>query len=162
MKRWIPHPLLALALFVMWLLLTQSFSPGQVVLGAIAAMLGTWGMAALRPPPLKVRSPCAALTLTWFVIIDIIRSNFAVAAIVLFPRREQVSGFVRLPLDLRDARGLAVLGLIITATPGTVWVQLDRARGILLVHVLDLIDEDAWVALIKGRYEKLLLEIFES
>ena len=29
------------------------------------------------------------------------------------------------------------------------------------VHVLDLVDESEWVERIKGRYERLLLEIFE-
>jgi multicomponent K+:H+ antiporter subunit E len=30
-----------------------------------------------------------------------------------------------------------------------------------MIHVLDLIDEGEWVQTIKGRYERLLLEIFE-
>jgi multicomponent K+:H+ antiporter subunit E len=90
-----------------------------------------------------------------------VRSNFAVAAIVLFRRRERVSGFVHLPLDLSNRHGLAVLALIITATPGTMWVEFDRRRSVLLVHVLDLVDESEWIRLIKGRYEELLLEIFE-
>ena len=30
-----------------------------------------------------------------------------------------------------------------------------------MIHVLDLIDENVWIATIKGRYERLLLEIFE-
>ena len=30
-----------------------------------------------------------------------------------------------------------------------------------MIHVLDLIDESEWVRTIKGRYERLLLEIFE-
>jgi multicomponent K+:H+ antiporter subunit E len=30
-----------------------------------------------------------------------------------------------------------------------------------MIHVLDLIDESEWVDTIKGRYERLLLEIFE-
>jgi multicomponent K+:H+ antiporter subunit E len=40
-------------------------------------------------------------------------------------------------------------------------MQYDSARGVLLVHVLDLIDEAAWIALIKRRYERLLMDIFE-
>jgi len=31
----------------------------------------------------------------------------------------------------------------------------------LTIHVLDLIDENAWIRTIKHRYERLLLEIFE-
>ena len=29
------------------------------------------------------------------------------------------------------------------------------------MHVLDLVDETVWVRTIKGRYERLLMEIFE-
>jgi multicomponent K+:H+ antiporter subunit E len=161
MTRLIPYPLLTLALFAMWLLLTQSFSPGQALLGAVVALLAVRGVAALRPEPTPIRSWRAVLRLTGIVAVDIVRSNFAVARIVLFPRREMVSAFVRLPVDLTDRHALTGLALIITATPGTCWVQFDRSEGILLVHVLDLIDEDAWIHLIKDRYESLLMEIFE-
>jgi multicomponent K+:H+ antiporter subunit E len=95
------------------------------------------------------------------VLIDILRSNIAVARIIvgLEPRR-WTSGFVELPLELRDPYGLAVLACIITSTPGTLWVDFDQASGTLTIHVLDLVDEAEWVRTIKGRYERLLLEIF--
>ena len=51
MRRLLPHPLLALAILAMWLLLTASLSPGQLVLGAIVAVLGSHAMAALQPAP---------------------------------------------------------------------------------------------------------------
>ena len=162
MRRWIPYPLLAAGLFVMWLLLTQSFSPGQIVLGGIVAILATHAMAALRPERSKIRSVPALLKLAAIVAVDIVRSNLAVASLVLFPRQQRVSGFVRLPVDLRNRHALTLLALVITATPGTCWVDFDRARGVLLIHVLDLVDEDEWIRLIKRRYESLLLEIFES
>ena len=160
MKRWIPHPLLAAALLAMWLLLNQSLSPGHIALGAAVALLASHGLAALRPDPVRLVSVRPILRLAGIVAADIVRSNLAVARIVLFPKKKRVSGFVRLPLELRNIHGLTVLACIITATPGTLWVQLDRSRGILIVHVLDLVDEDAWIRLIKARYETLLLEIF--
>ncbi len=42
------------------------------------------------------------------MLVDVVRSNIAVAGIVLF-NRKHVSGFVELPLDLRSTNGLAVL-----------------------------------------------------
>jgi multicomponent K+:H+ antiporter subunit E len=56
---------------------------------------------------------------------------------------------------------LAVLACIITSTPGTIWVDFDSAKGRLMIHVLDLVDEATWIHTIKDRYERLLLEIFE-
>lgn len=40
-------------------------------------------------------------------------------------------------------------------------VQHDARRHVILIHVLDLIDEQEWIRLIKDRYERLLMEIFE-
>lgn len=162
MRRWIPYPWLALVLWGLWLLLTQSLTPGQLLLGAAVAVLATRAMAALEPERFSARSLRAAAELAVLVPVDIVRSNFAVARIVLFPRRRRTPGFIRVPLELRSRPGLALFALIITATPGTLWVDLDRARGVLLVHVLDLDDEDAWIRLLKERYESRLREIFEA
>lgn len=161
-RRWLPYPALSLGLFVMWLLLAQSFSPGQIVLGALVASFGTWAMAALRPRPSIIREWRTVLQLTGIVVWDILLSNLAVARIILFRRTRPASGFVPLPLELRDEHALAVLALIITATPGTAWVQFDRVNGTLLIHVLDRIDEEEWAHLIKTRYEARLMAIFES
>jgi multicomponent K+:H+ antiporter subunit E len=67
---------------------------------------------------------------------------------------------VTVPLRTAQPDGLAVLGIILTATPEPLGSTTIR-RGTLLLHVLDLVDENAWLTLIKTRYEHLLLEIFE-
>lgn len=161
MTRWLPHPLLAIALLGMWLLLNQSLAPGQIVLGGVVALFASLAMARLKPERLRIRSARPIPKLAAAVMVDIIRSNVAVAKIVLLPgSRKRVTGFVRLPLDLQDRSGLTVLACIITATPGTLWAQLDRNANELLVHVLDLLDEEEWIRLIKRRYERPLIEIF--
>jgi multicomponent K+:H+ antiporter subunit E len=159
--RVLPYPLLALSLLAMWLLLTQSFSLGQVVLGAGVALIATQAIAALKPESPAIRTFRPVPRLVAAVLVDVVRSNLAVAKIVLSPRRrDRVAGFVRLPLDMSNPYGLAVLACIITATPGTLWVEFNRNSGQLLVHIVDLIDEDAWIRLIKRRYERPLMEIF--
>ena len=40
-------------------------------------------------------------------------------------------------------------------------MQYDARRDTVLLHVFDLVEEADWVRLIKGRYESLLLEIFQ-
>lgn len=162
MRAWLPFPLVSACLLAMWLLLNQTVAAGQVLLGGVLALVGGWALMAMQPPKARIRRPGAIVRLFFLVLADIIRSNIAVARIILGPRHRRVtSGFVNIPLDLRDPYGLAVLGCIITATPGTLWVKFDPANGVLTIHVLDLIDEEAWIGIIKGRYERQLLEIFE-
>jgi multicomponent K+:H+ antiporter subunit E len=158
----LPYPLLSAALVVLWLLLNQSISAGHVILGSVIAVLASWAMAALRPDKPRIRRPGAALRLAGLVLIDILRSNLAVGRIIVRSREPGVNaGFMTIPLDLRSLQGLAVLSIIITSTPGTVWVNYDAAKGTLLLHVLDLIDETVWIRTIKDRYERRLMEIFE-
>lgn len=160
--RLLPAPLLSLALLAMWLLLNQSLSPGQILLGAALALFGPVALSALEPPKARVRHIATLLRLAGLVVADIARSNIAVAALILTPRRRKnTPGFVDVPLALRDPYGLAMLACIITATPGTVWVDFDVASGTLTIHVLDLVEEQEWIDTIKGRYERRLLEVFE-
>ncbi len=163
MKRWLPFPVLSLALLVMWLVLNQTLGAGQVLLGTALALGGGQVLAGLQRPEQRVRRRGRALAILFaLVFIDVVRSNIAVARIVVQPgTRGRTSGFVSLPLELRHPGGLAALACIITATPGTSWARYDAGRSILTIHVLDLVDEQAWVSLFKERYERRLMEIFE-
>jgi multicomponent K+:H+ antiporter subunit E len=155
--------LLFLALVALWLLLNQSLDPGDALLGAALALGGTLAFARLQPPASGLRfRPRVLVELLGLVLADIVRSNLAVARIVLgLHRAKRTAGFLSMPLELRDPRGLAVMACIITATPGTSWARYDAARSILTIHVLDLVDEAAWIRLFKHRYERRLLEIFQ-
>jgi multicomponent K+:H+ antiporter subunit E len=162
MRRLLPFPLVAAGLFALWLLLNQSLTWGQVLIAIATAVAGVWALTALQPPKARIRKLGAIFRLASRVLVDIMHSNIAVAKIVLgLARRERRSGFVNIPLELRDPYGLTVLACIITSTPGTLWVNFDAAKGILMIHVLDLIDESEWVRTITGRYERPLREIFE-
>lgn len=162
MSKIIPYPLLSLGLWAMWLLLQQSLGLGHILLGAVIALLAGRAMAALQPAKPRVRKLGKVLQLIWLVSLDILRSNIAVARVVLAGKhRGATAGFLVLPLELRDRTALAVLACIITATPGSAWLEYDAVRGSVLIHVLDLVDEQAWIDIIKNRYERLLLEIFQ-
>src|SRR4051794_3219572 len=163
MTRWLSHPLFTLALLALWLLLTASTSPGSLLLGTVLALAGSGAFAALTPPKARLRRLSVVPGLLRDVLVEVVRSNNAVARIILQPRslRTRRSGFVLVPLDMRSPYGLAALACIVTATPGTVWVEYDSARSAMLLHVLDLVDEEAWVRTIKGRWEHRLMEIFE-
>lgn len=161
MSRILPHPLLTIALVFMWLLLNR-FSVGHLVLGTAVALVAGQAMAALEPSRPRIRRWDLAIRLFAAVMADIIRSNVAVARIILFGRpRANREGFVEIDLPIRDKTALAALAVIVTATPGSAWMDYDAARGRLLLHVFDLIDADDWKRIIVDRYARLLKEIFE-
>ena len=157
------QPLMALALFIAWLLLNNSVSVGNLLMGGIFALgisfflarwrgserptIGRWGEV--------VRLGCV-------VLYDIVVSNITVARQVLGPEARLNSQFVWVPLTLRDPHGIAALAGIITMTPGTLSSDLTESRSHLLVHALHVDDADELIAAIKTRYEAPLMRIFEG
>ena len=162
MRKVFPYPLLTLGLLILWLLLQQSFSLGNILLGSLIAILASRALAALDPEKPHVRKIGAVFRLFGMVTVDIMHSNIAVVGLILRDRRHKVrSGFVTIPLELRDRSGLVILACIITATPGSAWLEYSPTRGVVLIHVLELVSEEQWIDTVKNRYERLLLEIFQ-
>ena len=162
MKRLFPAPWLSLALWALWLMLNLSLSAGNLLLGAALAILAPVMFAPLRPLPVRIRRPGVILKLFFLVGRDVVASNIAVAwGVLRAGKNPPRSRFIKIPLDLRDANGLAALSMITTVVPGTIWSELALDRSVLLLHVFDLDDEAAFIEHFKTAYERPLMEIFE-
>ena len=162
MKRLVSSLPLSALLFVVWLLLNQSVSPGTLLMGAVLAVLVPLGTKSLRPGSVTMRKPLVAFKLWAIVMRDFVRSNIRVATLILTRRpRDIPSGFLLVPLDMRDPHALALLAMILCLTPGTAWAEVSRDRSMLLLHVFEIVDADAMIAMVKQRYERPLMEIFE-
>ncbi|WP_110951883.1 Na+/H+ antiporter subunit E [Pseudomonas bohemica] len=162
MKRLFPAPLLSLSLWALWLLLNLSLSAGNLILGALLGFLAPIMFAPLRPLPARIGRPGVALKLFFLVGRDVLISNLAVAwGVLRAGHRPPRSTFVKVPLDLHDAHGLAALAMICTVVPGTVWSELALDRSVLLMHVFDLDDEARFIEHFKSTYERPLMEIFQ-
>ncbi len=162
MRRLLPSPWLSLGLFGGWLLLTRSFSMGQVLLGISVAVVMPLLMAPLRPRPGPLRRWGVLVRLILRVGRDVLWSAAQVAAGVWRANAHPPRGaFVVVPLELRDVHALAALTMITAVVPGTVWAELAPDRSALLIHVFDLDDEAAFIQHYKADYERPLKEIFE-
>ncbi|MFY7863341.1 Na+/H+ antiporter subunit E [Roseateles sp.] len=163
LKRLFPAPLLSLALMALWLLLNNAFSLGQWLLALVIAVAAPALTASLRPTPVSFKKPGVAWRLFWQVGLDVLVWNWRVLRATLRPAEHlPKGGFVIVPLDLRDPNGLAVLSAIMCVIPGTIWSELALDRSALLVHMFELEFAEEEIALIKSRYERPLMEIFES
>ena len=156
-------PIFAIVLLVMWLLLNGTLAFGHIVLGALLSSFLLAAALGLRPLQPKMKRGVVLVHLIAVVLVDVVRSNIGVSRVVLglVSSHDVRSGFIEVPLDMRDPHGLAALAMIITSTPGTAWVEFDRDKAALKIHILDLVDESEWIRRIKDRYERPLMEVFE-
>lgn len=163
MKRWLPSPLMSSTLLLFWLLLNESVAPAHLLLGAALAVVVPLLTQSLQPLGYpRIAKPFTLLRLLAMALVEIVRSCFNVGGLILFTRHARLnSQFIRIPLDMRNHYGLALLSCLINSTPGTVWVEILPENHELVLHVFDLHDEQWWIHTIKTRYEQPLIEIFE-
>ncbi len=161
MRRFLPSPPLAVAVFALWLLLVADLGIGQIVLAALLAIALPLMTGMLKPERAQFGSVSALLRLFFIVLYDIVVSNIEVARRILGPERSLKPAFIWVPLDLTSIHAITALASIITLTPGTLSAELTEDRRHLLVHCFNLDDEAQAIAAIKQRYEDPLKEIFQ-
>ncbi len=153
--------LLPACLVVLWLVVNESLAFADWLIGLAFALAVTALTNRARPLHAAPRRLGLILALCGRVLVDVVRANIVAGRIILLAgRRAPRSAFVDIPLDLVDPHGLAMLSVIVTATPGTVWIGYQPESRLLTLHVLDLDDETAMRRTIKERYERPLMEIF--
>ena len=159
-NRLLPTPLLSVAILALWMALAQTMDLGTLFLATFVALVipiatrGFWSdgahlVNAHKAPLFFVR-----------ILRDIVVANGQVARQVLGRVDRLSPAFIEVPLAINDPFVATLLGSIVSLTPGTVSVDIDRERNVLLVHALDVPDEAQLIANIKVRYEAPLREIF--
>jgi multicomponent K+:H+ antiporter subunit E len=162
LRRLLPHPLLTLVLTLTWLLLVNSFTLGQALLGLLLGLVIPVFTRHFWPDPVRIARPWWLVFFLLKVLWDILVANVAVAALILGGRRCMRPAFVSVPLDLRTELAISILANTVSLTPGTVSAWLSPDRRTLVVHGLRVTDPAALVLEIKTRYERPLIDIFES
>ncbi len=106
----------------------------------------------------------AALVLALRFIKAIVVSGVQTVVVILRAslgeRRPPPAAFVRVRFAPMSASGAALLGCMVTLTPGTTTIDIDMERRELLLHVLDASDTDALVQGIRQDFEPGLVALF--
>ncbi|NDV02011.1 Na+/H+ antiporter subunit E [Pseudoroseicyclus tamaricis] len=161
-KRLFPHPLLSLMLVLIWLLLVNKITTGNLLLGVLLSFIVPAVTEPYWPNRARLKKPLLGFEYVAVVLWDIIVANVQVALIVLFKPQDKInSQWVTVPLDLTSPEAITVLAGTITLTPGTVTAMLSADAGCLLVHCLHTDDPEAVRDEIKHRYERRLKELFQ-
>ncbi|MGK0444306.1 MAG: multicomponent K+:H+ antiporter subunit E [Bermanella sp.] len=159
--RWLPMPLHSLLLLVVWLLLNNTVAPGHLVLGSFLAITIPLLTSGMQDPQPSFHKPLTIIRYILMVLGDIVVANFEVALLVLGPSKKLTPAFVAIPLDIEYELPITILASTVSLTPGTVSAEISEDKKWLYVHVLNMTDKDALITLIKQRYERPLMEIFQ-
>lgn len=157
---WFDHPVLTVTLALSWLALSRSVEPVHLLSALLLGLIVPRLLHRFLAPASRGLDWGAALRLALVVLIDIVKSNIAVARIVLGPMSRPQPAWLPVPLASTHERVNAIFASIITTTPGTVSATIDETNGLIWVHALDCGDHQAAIDDMKTRYEAPLLRIF--
>ncbi|MET3112230.1 multicomponent Na+:H+ antiporter subunit E [Salinicoccus halitifaciens] len=101
----------------------------------------------------------AFVRLVWIFLIEMIKANIDVAKVVLRPRMNHKPGIIAVETSLETELEISTLAALITLTPGTVSMDFSSDGKTIYVHSIDVDDQDAMVAQIKGSFEKAIKEV---
>lgn len=135
LKTWL---LLSISLFGLWLLLTSSVSPDELITGALVAVvaaIATPRLAAFSGFRLVPTAPIAMVRYQFNFIIALIKANLDMARRVLSPSLPLKPAVVEIRTTLESDLGKLLLANSITLTPGTLTVDVCDDR--MLIHWVD-------------------------
>jgi multicomponent Na+:H+ antiporter subunit E len=94
---------------------------------------------------------------------ECIKANVDVAYRVIHPDLPINPGIVKIKTNLKSDMALTLLANSITLTPGTMCMDIDKEKGVLYIHWINVRtkDIDEATKLISGKFERILKGIFE-
>jgi len=154
-----------LIIFILWLLLTWSLAPQEVIVGvALALLLSIMLYDVFLQGSEKLVQPARYF---WFLLYlpvffyYVVRANLDVAYRVLHPEMPIRPGIVKVRTSLKSDMAKTFLANSITLTPGTLTVDIIGDH--LYIHWINFVTEDPQeeTEVIVKRFEVFLRRIFE-
>ena len=147
----------ALALFVIWLLLTESYTPAHMALGLVAS----FGVALLntevgRPPAVAIRWLQLLRFFPW-LFGRILVSGLHLSFLILHPKLPIAPALIRYRTKLGHESGIVLLGNSVTLTPGSVTAEAQPDE--LVVHAMD---DESLQDLQSQRLERKVADVFRT
>lgn len=102
--------------------------------------------------PVARLAACPALVLA--LLSEIARGTWAVALVALRLRPLARPGIVVVPIGERSPAGVVVGALLSSLAPGSFLLEIDWERGVMLFHVLDARDPEAFRASQQRFYQR--------
>lgn len=107
-----------------------------------------------------IRRAAIALVLLARFLWQVVASGVTTAWLIVRPGERPQPALARMTFSGLNETGAALLGCMITLTPGTTAIDIDMARSEMLVHLLDGRDPAASLASVHEDFERPLRELF--
>ena len=165
------YPFAVVALTLGYAPAPASLHPWDLLIGAVLASILLFsfrrivfgmdpGSQAARSPGLLLRRALAFVPFCLVVLRDILVGTWEVTLVVLHLRPLASPGIVAVPVGERTLTGVAVWAVVTGLPPGSFFVDVDRERGVALIHVLDARNPEAFREEQEDFYRRYQSKVF--
>ena len=150
-------------LVLVWIFLWGTFSAANVVSGLAVALVITV-LLPLPPVPVEGRIHLlSVLRLIATVAYYLVLSSVQVAWLAVKPGPPPLTAVLRAHLALKSDLVLALAVNIMNLTPGNIVLEIDQARRMIYVHVIDVGSDRALARFYRqvDQFQRLLIAAFE-
>lgn len=155
--------LLTLVLALVWAVITGSFNPLNLLLGAGIGVAALWFVRERVDSPILFKKGRRIVALALLFFYELALSAFKVAVLVLTPdlRAKLKPGIIAFPLTVKSDAEITLLANLITLTPGTLSVDVSEDRRFIYVHALSVSNKQELIKGIAEGFEAKIIEVFK-
>ena len=137
MSRVTRHLGLLVWLVLVWTALWGNLSWANVLGGLVVGLAVLLALPLEQVPRQSRVDPLGVVLFAAVFLVELVQASLQVVALVLRPRGQLRSAVIAVPVHGEGDRLLTLVGNAISLTPGTLTLEVDRARSLLYVHTLD-------------------------
>ena len=152
--------LINLLLALVWVVVSGSFTLVNLIFGFVLCAAALYLIREQVGGVGYMQRAGAIAKLVLFFFLELLKSAWRVAVLVLSPKMDIKPGIFAYHLKADQDFEITLLANMITLTPGTLSVDVSEDRSTLYVHAIDCSDPDGARADIANGFERMILEAF--
>lgn len=149
-----------LLMAIVWAAVTGSASLHNLIFGFLLSTLALGVIREQINGTGYITRSLRVASLLWLFLIELAKSAWKVAVMVVSPRLDIKPGIFAFPLTVTRDFEITLLANLITLTPGTLSVDVSDDKKTLYVHAIDCADPEGARRDIADGFERKILEAF--
>ncbi len=150
-----------LLMAIVWAAITGSASLHNLIFGFVLSTLTLGLIRGQINGTGYITRVMRVASLAWLFFVELAKSAWKVAIMVVSPKLEIQPGIFAYPLTVTRDFEITLLANLITLTPGTLSVDVSEDRKTLYVHAIDCSDPEGTKREIAEGFERKIREAFE-